>query len=448
MARIAPGHVIIGNSVAAIAAVEAIRQAGNCGPILLISDEPHPPYSRPLISELLAGQVEAERMLYRPGEFYSEHQVEALLGVRAQRVDPEKKVVKLEDGRRIPYQDLLIATGSSPFVPPIEGSDLQGVFTFMKWLDASGIQRAALGKQLATVIGAGLIGLKVAEALRHIGLEVNVVELAPRILPAAADETASAIIEKHLRSQGLRIFTGNAVSKIEGEQGAVKRVLLKGVARSPSGDRHPGPTGLGGERLPADMVVIAVGVKPNLDVVKGTSIQVRRGIVVDSHMRATAPDVYAAGDVAEGYDLIMGENRLLPIWPAAYRQGSVAGANMAGEDKEYDGYFAMNSIELFGLPLISMGRLDSPAEAGYEVLSRNDSSGYRKVILKDDIVVGALFLRAIDRAGIFAGLIRERLSVEAFKQELLKDDFGLISLPREWRKAKLAPPPARKTSAK
>ena len=419
-AKLASTHVIIGNSAAAVAAIEAIRHNGDQEPILLITDETFPPYSRPLISELLAGQIGSERMLYRATDFYAQHQVETLLGVRAERVAPEKKLVKLADGRRVNYQDLLIATGSGPIVPPIVGSELTGVFTFMKWQEALDLQAAAGRTRQALVIGGGLIGLKAAEALRHAGLEVAVVELAPRILPAAADETASALMEQHLREAGLRIFTRNTVAKIEGEQGAVKRVRLQS-----------------GESLSTDMVVIAIGVRPNVKLVEGTSIQVRRGIVVDSHMRTTAPHVYAAGDVAEGYDLVMGENRLLPLWPVAYRQGMVAGANIAGKQVEFEGYFAMNSIELFGLPLISMGRLEAPAEAGYEVLSRNDGRSYRKIILKDGIIVGAILLREIDRAGIITGLIREQTPVEEFKGELLKEDFGLLSLPKAWRKQKL-----------
>ena len=420
VAKLASTHVIIGNSAAAVAAVEAIRHNGDQEPILLITDENFPPYSRPLISELLAGQIGSERMLYRAADFYAQHQVETLLGVRAERVDPEKKLVKLADGRRVQYHDLLIATGSGPIVPPIEGSELTGVFTFMKWQEALELQAAAGRARRAIVIGGGLIGLKAAEALHHAGLEVAVVELAPRILPAAADETASALMEKHLREAGLRIFTRNTVAKIEGEEGAVKRVRLQS-----------------GESLSTDMVVIAIGVRPNVKLVEGTSIQVRRGIVVDSHLRTTAPHVYAAGDVAEGYDLVMGENRLLPLWPVAYRQGMVAGANIAGKQVEFEGYFAMNSIELFGLPLISMGRLEALAEPGYEVLSRNDGRSYRKIILKDGIIVGAILLREIDRAGIITGLIREQTPVEEFKGELLKEDFGLLSLPKAWRKQKL-----------
>jgi len=414
-------QVIIGNSAAAIGAVEALRQNGNRDPILLISDEPFPAYSRPLISELLAGQISGERMFYRPAEFYSRHQVEPLLGVRAEKVDPEKKLVKLEEGRALPYARLLIATGSSPVILPIEGKDLRGVFTFMKWQEAEALQEAAARARRAVVIGGGLIGLKAAEALRHVGLEVSVVELAPRLLPAAADEVASAQIKEHLREEGLKVFTSTTVDRIEGEGGQVSAALLSS-----------------GERIPADMVVIAIGVKPNIGLVKGTSIKVRQGIVVDSHMRTTAPEVYAAGDVAEGYDRVLGEHRVLPLWPVAYRQGAVAGANMAGQEKEYEGFFAMNSIQLFGLPLISMGRLEVPDEPGYEVLSSNNEGNYRKIILKDGVIVGAVFLRAIDRAGIIAGLIRERLSVEAFKEQLLSEDFGLLSLPREWRKEKLA----------
>ncbi len=420
MRKTTAGHVIIGNSAAAIAAVEAIRQNGDNRPIVLIAEEPFIAYSRPLISELLAGQVSRERMLYRSEEFYSKHQVQARLGARVERVDPQKRVVRLADGQDIPYGDLLIATGSSPFIPPIEGKDAAGVFTFMKWQEAEALQEAAARAQRAVVVGGGLIGLKAAEALHYIGLEVSVVELAPRVLPMAADETASALIEERLRAEGLKIFTSTTVQKIESNAGRACGARLSN-----------------GQTLPADLVVIAVGVRPNTTIVKDTSITVNRGIVVDAHMRTNIPEIYAAGDVAEAYDLVMGENRLLPLWPAAYRQGSVAGANMAGVEKEYDGFFAMNSIQFFNLPLISMGRLEAPEEPGYETLTSNTTGNYRKIILKNGVIEGALFVGAVDRAGIFAGLLRERTPVESFKEELLKPDFGLLSLPKEWRKEKL-----------
>jgi NAD(P)H-nitrite reductase large subunit len=413
-------HVIIGNSAAAIGAVEAIRQCGNREPILLISDEPYAAYSRPLISELLSGLVTKDGMFYRPEDFYSRHEVETLLGTRVKQIDPEKRAIVLDGGKKISYGKLLIATGSSPIMPPIKGANLPGVFTFMRWQEAEDLLEKVARARKALVIGGGLIGLKAAEALQHIGLEVTVVDLADRLLPAAADKTAAELIEQHLRAKGLRIITGTTVKEITGDKSGVKGAKLSS-----------------GESLICDLVIVAVGVKPNTQIVEGTEIKVNRGILVDRRMRTNVADIYAAGDVAEGYDLVMGENRLLPLWPVAYRQGAIAGDNMAGGEKVYDGLFAMNSMELFGLPLISMGRLEAPAEDGFEVLSRNDDRGYRKIILQGGKIVGAVFLKAIDRAGIIAGLIKEQLPVGAFKQDLMAEDFGLLSLPREWRKERL-----------
>lgn len=422
MPRFIEGHIIIGNSAAAIGAVEAIRRAGSKDRILLISDEPFTTYSRPLISELLSGEVSEERMGYRPGDFYETHDVETLLNTRIERVIPDKHHIVLADGQEIAYQTLLIATGSSPIVPPIAGIDLEGVFTFLRWQEADALKKSATTARRAVVVGAGLIGLKAAESLRHLGLDVTVVELAPRILPTAADAGAAAILLDHLCSHGLRVITGASVTSLEGDDGRVTSAVVST-----------------GERLPCDCAVIAVGVWPNTGLVKDTSIEVRRGIVVDSHMRTTATDVYAAGDVAEGFDLISGENRLLPLWPVAYKQGAIAGANMAGVVTDYEGLFAMNSIQLFDLPLMSMGRLDPIEEPGYEVLLRNEADVYRKIILREGVIEGAVFVRSIDRVGIIAGLMKDRTNVTPFKQALLSDDFGLLSLPREWRKAKLAP---------
>ena len=418
MPKATSANVIIGNSAAAVAAVEAIRKTGNTEPIVLISDEPHPPYSRPLISELLAGQVKSPRMLYRPENFYEKNNVEALLGVRAESIDVAKKSVKLSTGKKVAYKNLLLATGSRPLVPPMEGLELKRVFTFMRWQEAEELIDAAGRIRHAVVIGGGLIGLKAAEALRHIGVEVTLLDLAPRILPMAADPTASAMIEQHLRDEaGIQIITGNTVTKIEGdERGFVKGVTLKS-----------------GEYLKTEMVVVAIGVRPNTQLAEGTEIVVRRGFPVDNHMQTNVPHIYAAGDVAEGYDLVTGENRLLPIWPVAFRQGAIAGLNMAGKATEYEGYFAMNSIELFNLPLISMGRLEAPDEPGYETLTRSEGGVYRKIILKDGVIVGALYLKNIDRVGIIGGMIRDKYNVADFKEELLKDDFGWLSTPEDYR---------------
>lgn len=413
-------YVIIGNSAAAVGAIEAIRKAQSDRPITVISDEPHHTYSRPLISNLLAGDLDEARMHYRPPDFYKRHDVRCLLGRRAVSLDAQGKKVLLENGEEIAFDKLLIATGGSPFVPPVAGKELAGVFTFTRRQDAEEMRRfIQTGRvERAVVIGGGLIGLKVSEALVARRIKTVMVELTDRVLGLLLDETASTIAGERLVSAGVDILTGTTVTEISGEYGRVNRVTLKD-----------------GRQFPCQMVIFAIGVRPNLALVKDTAIETRRGIVVDEQMRTSLPDIYAAGDVVETWDPLLDEAHPVAIWPNAYRQGSIAGSNMAGSDRRYEGGFPMNSVEVFGLPFISVG-LVNPPEGECETIRSFDRQEiyYKKLVIKRHHLVGVILVGQIERAGIFTNLIRDQLDVRPFAEYLKDDGFGLILLPKEYRK--------------
>ena len=412
-------YVIIGNSVASIAAVEAIRDQDKDGTITIISDEPHLAYSRPLISCLLAGKVSEESMLYRDRNFYKINKVELLSGKKAIALDPKKKLVTLADKKKISFDKLLIATGGTPIFPKVRGKNLEGIFTLTKWGDVKRIKKYIDKSKVkeVVVVGGGLIGLKTVEGLMELKIRVSIIELADRILSATFDKKASNLIESRLKKMGCKVITENTVAKIRGKKKVAGVILKDGV------------------KLDCDMVIFAIGVAPNVKITKGTGIKVNMGILVDRRMQTNIPDIYAAGDVVEGPDLIAGGTRPIAIWPTAYKQGSIAGSNMGGVLKEYVGSFAMNSIELCDLPTISVGLTD-PKEEGYEVLDYYDEENfvYKKVVLKGNTIVGAIFVNDIDRAGIYTGLITDKVDVSGFKEYLLKEDFGLLSLPKEYRK--------------
>jgi NAD(P)H-nitrite reductase large subunit len=413
-------YVIVGNSAAAVGAIEAIRKERCDRPITVISDEPHHTYSRPLISYLLAGDLDESRMYYRPPDFYERHNVRCLLGRKAVSLDAQEKKVRLEDGAEIDFDKLLIATGGSPFVPPVAGRELAGVFTFTRWQDAEDMKRfiQASNVERAVVVGGGLIGVKVSEALVALKVRVTIVELTERVLGLIFDELASAIARERLVAAGVEVRTGTTVAEISGEYGRVSRATLKD-----------------GSQLPCQMVVFAIGVRPNVALVKDTAIETRRGIVVDEQMQTSLPDIYAAGDVVETWDPLLGDSHPIAIWPNACRQGSVAGSNMAGDNRRYEGSFPMNSVEVFGLPTISVGLIDPPGD-GYEIMHSFDREEvyYKKLVLKRHRLVGAIFVGQIERAGIFTGLIRDQVDVRPFAEHLMDDGFGLISLPEEYRK--------------
>ncbi len=409
-------YLIIGNSAGGIGAAEAIREVDRQGALAIISDEPYPAYSRPLISEYLARERSLEGMLFRPADFYEKNKIGTFLGSRVRGLFLNEHAVELDDGKRIAWERLLVATGGLPIVPQIEGVEKKGVFTFITLEDAKAIDHYLDGAARAVVIGGGLIGISVTEALVKRGVKVTVVEMKERILNTILDEEASAREEATIGEAGVSIVTGRTVAKISSDEKTVSSVTLDN-----------------GQVVPCDLVIVAIGVLPRTELVSGTGIKINRGIVVDRHMATSSPDVYACGDVAEAYDFIYGENRLNPVWPNAYIGGRVAGLNMAGVRTEYQGGLAMSSLKYFGLDVVSAGIVTPPGDS-YEVLSNIYDDNYRKVVLKDGLVVGMVFMGNIEKSGIVYNLIKDRINVSGFKQALVARDFGLLSLPEErWR---------------
>lgn len=414
-------YVIVGNSAAAVAAIEAIRKVDQKNPITVISDEPYHTYSRPLISYYLAGKVDEKKMLYRPKNFYQQHKVKTILGRWVVGLKPSKKMIVLDTKREIKYGKLLIATGGKPFIPPIKGLEGKGAYSFTKLDDAKEVAKIAKKAERVVVIGGGLIGLKAAEGLIDLGVKVTIVELADRILSTILDEKGSKIFTDHLKGLKTEIITNNTVTEVIRQDGAVQKVKLKD----------------GGE-IPCDMVIVAIGVVPNTDIVKGTKIKTDRGIIVDEKMETSVKGIYAAGDVVETYDVLAKTRKPAPIWPNAYEQGEVAGLNMAGEKRLYPGSFGMNSLEVCGLPTITVGLFDAKGD-GYKVLTSGNlrDKVYKKIVLKGDYIVGGVFVGDIDRAGIITGLIKDKVNVKAFKQYLLSDDFGYAVFPESLRSERL-----------
>jgi NAD(P)H-nitrite reductase large subunit len=421
-------YLIIGNSAGGIGAAEAIREVDREGAITIISDEPYHAYSRPLISEYLVNRCPLERMLFRPPHFYQKGDIRTLFGEKVVQVNFNNHCVKLKSGRTLTWRKLLLATGGLPIVPKIEGISLQGVFTFTTLDDAKAIDGFLTQyrrKVRAVVIGGGLIGVSATEALVKRGVEVTIVEMKERILNTILDEEASALEEKALTEAGVEIVTGHTVGKIGSYlSGQATSVILD--------DSRP---------IPCEMVVVAIGVQPRTELVSDSEIRMDRGIVVNRHMATSKPDVYACGDVAEAYDFVYGENRLTPVWPNAYMGGRIAGLNMAGIPIEYQGGTAMNATKYFGVNIVSAGMV-APPDDSYEVVSEKHDHGYKKVVLKDGLIVGLVFSGDIEKSGIVYNLMKDRVNVEAFKKVLVAHDFGLASLPEEIWRARLAIPPS------
>ncbi|MEN6478016.1 MAG: FAD-dependent oxidoreductase [Anaerolineales bacterium] len=412
--------VIIGNSASAVGVVETLREHDQRAEIVMVSEEPHMIYSRPLLDHYLAGKIGRPRLAYRSADFHQRHNVTPLFETRIERLDTAAHEAIATDGRRIGYDKLVICTGGLPIFPPIPGREAQGVYTFTRLDDVDGINARIEQQQVtdAVVVGGGMIGIKATDALTRRGVHVTMLELAPRILSAALDEAASGIMAERLRRAGVSVLTGNTLSAINSTGGQVTGVTLQD-----------------GNEVPAQLVVFGIGVRPNTTLVQGSDIVVNRGIVVDRQMRTSNPDVYAAGDVAEAYDLVVDLNRTVAIWPNAYRQGGIAGADIAGLLSHDRGGVAMNAIEVDGLPAMAIG--SSNAEGGdYEVFAELDPERlrYKRLVLQGGRLVGAILVGQINRAGIYTGLIRTRMDVSDYRKQLLSESFGLLSLPEHYRK--------------
>jgi len=406
--------------------VETMRSYDQSSEIWAFSEEPHGIYSRPMLSNLLGGRVDSNRVLYRDPDFYTKHGVKPLLNQKVVGIDTAAQTIQTQDGERHAYDKLLICTGGSPIVPSVPGIDCEGVFTFTRLDEVNGIiNRIQSGKvEHALVIGGGMIGIKATDALLKQGVRVTMLELAPRILSAAFDTTGAEMIRDLLELAGVSVLTANTVSTVDSVNGQMRGVVLKD-----------------GQYLDAQMLVFGIGVRPNAVLAQESGISVNSGIVVDEFMQTSAENVYAEGDVAEAYDLVVDMNRTVAIWPNAYRQGAIAGAHMVGVERPDVGGIAMNAIEVNRVPGMAIGngnivaddQLDADA---YEILVDMDryATTYRRLVIHNGRLVGAILIGNINRAGLYTGLIRNRIDISGRQKELLSGSLSLLSLPDQYRK--------------
>ena len=406
-------YVIIGNGIAATGCIEGIRSVDKEGKITVISGEDHPVYARPLISYLLESKTDPVRMNYRSPDFYEKNGCDVFYGRTAVSIDPESKTVTLDDGRNICYTDVCVASGSSPFVPPFEGLEsVEKKFSFMTLDDALGLQRSVTKDSRVLIVGAGLIGLKCAEGLYGSVSSITVCDLADRVLSSILDSECAGIIQKHLEEKGLIFKLGDSAARFEAGRAYMKS----------------------GETVDFDVHVLAVGVRANSSIVKNAGGDVNRGIIINTKMETSLPDVYAAGDCAEGFDMSIGKNRVLAILPNAYMQGHAAGVNMAGGCEVFDNSIPMNSLGLLGIHIMSDGNY-----AG-DMLEEKKDGSLKRFFVSDDRLNGFIIIGDTERAGIYTSLVRERVPLSSidfksltelsssavFSAEVRKKRFGEV----------------------
>lgn len=391
-------YVIIGNGVAATGCIEGIRSVDTDGKITVVSEEKHPVYCRPLISYYLEGKTDLERMNYRPADFYEKNGCNVLYGKKVTKIDNDAKLVLLDDGSRLPFDSVCIATGSSPFVPPFGGLDtVEKKFSFMTLDDTLALEGAIDKDSRVLIIGAGLIGLKCAEGLHGRVKSITVCDLADRILSSILDSECAAIVQKCLEDNGIHFMLSDTAVSFD-----------HGAAFMKSG-----------REIGFDVLVLAVGVRANISLAKDIGAEVGRGIVVSERMETTVPSVFAAGDCTEGEDISCNKRRVLAILPSAFMQGRCAGVNMAGGDAKFDKAIPMNSIGFFGLHTMTAGSYYTADEGG-ECYEEKSDGKLKRLYTKDGYLTGFMLIDETERAGIYTSLIRERVPLDTLNFELLK----------------------------
>ncbi len=407
-------YVIIGNGIAGVSAVEAIRELDREGEIIVIGDETTTPYSRPMICQVLEGSQPHEKLPIRPADFYERLTVTPMLGRRVRRLDVEGKRVGFEDGEWVEFDRLLIATGADPRPIKAAGLDLGNIFYMRTEAHARRQVEALSGARQALVLGGGLVGFKAAYGLLRRGIKVTMLITSGYPLSLQVDEPAGQLILEQLLQHGLDVRVGVSVTAFEGS-GAVA------VAYTDSG-----------ETLPCDLVIIGKGVLPALDFVTREHIEVDLGIVVDGYMQSSVAGIYAAGDAAETVDIARRQPWVNAIWPEAAAQGRVAGFNMAGRPVAYPGSLSRNVMRIFDLDLMTLGYATPENPSAYRIFRSEDKrqQTYRSLVFDQDCLVGAVLINQIEQGGILRGLIETRQPLSMPPSALMAPGFNFARL---WR---------------
>lgn len=403
-------YVIIGGSAAAIGCIEGVRSVDKTGEIILITGETEWNYSRPLISYLLEGKTTRDKMWCRPDSFFTRNGVTVKAGVLATALDAGDRSVRLSTGERLAYDRLLAATGSRPFVPPIPGLEtVERTFCFQTLSDASALAAALRPESRVLILGAGLTGVKCAEGIRGLCAQIAIADLAPRVLPAVLDDTAAAMVQARMEEKGVRFYLNDSAAGFRGNKARLQS----------------------GTELEFDVLVTAVGVRPNTQLVADAGGAVDRGILVDGRCATTLPDVYAAGDCAQGYDAVSGEKRMLPLWPNAVLQGETAGINMAGGRADYTQGIALNASGVFGLHMVTAGSYE-----GESFTVQRDGS-YKRLVTADGVLKGVIMVGDVSRAGIYTDLIRKKKPLSEIDFDLIRESPQLMAFSQKDRRVQL-----------
>ncbi len=401
-------YVVVGTGPAGVIAAETLARTDPSGSVKLIGREPESPYSRMAIPYLLADDIKEDGTHLRHGKDHYKALGIDLVQVEVTSLSADDKALALDDGGKITFDRLLIATGSQAARPPIPGMDLDGVENCWTLEDARKIAAATKKGSRVILMGAGFIGCIVLEALASRGVELTVVEMEDRMLPRMMDHAGGDMIKRWCEGKGVKVLTSTQVAGIEASNGALNVSFA------------------GGEGMEVDVVVCATGVKPNIGFLEGSGIECEFGVLVDNHLATNIDGIYAAGDVAQGPELLTGAKEIHAIQPTASEHGRIAALNMAGQKTRYGGSLSMNVLNTLGLVSSSFGQWDG-ADGGEEVQAVDvDGFKYLKLSFKDDVIVGALALGLTQHVGVIRGLIQTKTPLGHWKDRLMQDPHRVM----------------------
>lgn len=362
-------YVIIGNGAAGYYSADAIRKRNPDAEIQIISGEKALTYYRPQLSDLLIEDINEKRFYLSPEKWYEDKNIKLLLNTWVETINSEKNTLTLQGGEEVSFDKLIIATGSSNFIPPITGVKKQGVFTLRDIDDLNNIKSAMKSASNAVVIGGGILGIESAAMLKESGLNVTVVELMPRLLPIQLDKEGSELFESEIRGSGITTLKGEAVTEILGDEN-VSGVKLKSS-----------------KTIDADLVIFSVGIRPNKALAEKAGIKVDRGIIVNEHMETSSPNIYACGDAAQINNKVYGN------WPAAIEMAKAAGANAVGDKVSFKDFVSSVVFSEMGLELYSVGEIPEANAEVIELGNKDESAKtYKKLFFKNNKVIGGILL--------------------------------------------------------
>ena len=357
-------YLIIGNGIAALAAAKEIRKNDEEGSIIMVTNESSHTYYRIKLTEYISKDFEDDDLLVSKKEWYDEKNVKVMLSKIVEKINVENQTVRLDDSEEIKYEKLLIATGSRPFIPPINGKFKEGIFALRSLKDLHYIKDYLKNCENVSVIGGGLLGLEAAWSLKQLGKDVSIIEFAPYLLPRQLDKDIANKLEQKLSNLGFKIYLDSQAEEIMGEGKA------KGIK-------------LNGERtIKTDAILVSSGIRPNLDLVRDTEVKYDKGIIVNNKMETNIDNIYAAGDVVEVDGMVLG------LWTSGNEQGKIAGGNMTGENLEYNIPKLFTNLKIGDIELFSVGVIND-FDKVYEY-KEEEKGIHNKIFVKEGKMVGAI----------------------------------------------------------